>query len=286
MKKGSALRKETNRGALSAVSVSMTVILALAYWHDSLFFLHLELFVKEKPWFAALFMLALFVLKAFLPLFLPLFALYTMTGRLFSDDFLSVAVNLFGMALMVSLVYALGRMKTPHAWGKGRGRLASDTSKTEAVKRAKKKRARQKKNKTPPASSPTTMEDERQKAGGLISLVLLKYHEFRQKVRTGVSTALSKHTARSLFLFTLSPFPFGFLGKLCGENSFSFPLYLLLTLAGCLPRLLCATLLGMSLDDPSLPGFYFSFALTVFVSVGSLLLFFRGVDETETPLKE
>ena len=119
MKKGSALRKETNRGALSAVSVSMTVIFALAYWHDSLFFLRLEEFVKEKPWFAALFMLALFVLKAFLPLFLPLFALYTMTGRVFSDDFLSVAINLFGMALMVSLVYAMGRMKKPRARGRG-----------------------------------------------------------------------------------------------------------------------------------------------------------------------
>ena len=66
---------------------------------------------SAKNWVVAwLLMLSLSVLRAFVP-FLPSFAFYAMSGRIFPGNILPLAVSFSSVTLLYSLSYLIGRMK-------------------------------------------------------------------------------------------------------------------------------------------------------------------------------
>lgn len=225
-----------NVSTMYAMVLSCILVFFLLYSHDSLVWQKVEGMVKNHRILAVLFLLSLFVWRVFFPL-LPVFALYTMTGRLFVGNFVSLLVNLGGLALMASVTFLLGRYR--------HFRPLRRSFRPQGLSRIP-----------------------------ILRHIFKLYEEVR--VRTG--HLLEKHGGRSLFLLTLSPFPQGTLGKLWGEGNRPFVSYLFLVLSGNLPRVLSATLLGMSLNEPTSPFFGLSFLLSITVSVSSLF-FYRSAEK-------
>ena len=63
---------------------------------------------------AWLLMLSLYVFRAFVP-FLPSFAFYAMSGRIFSGKILPILVSFSGVALLYILSYLIGLLKSPRS---------------------------------------------------------------------------------------------------------------------------------------------------------------------------
>ena len=67
--------------------------------------------LAAKNWLVAwLFMLSLYVFRAFVP-FLPSFAFYAMSGRIFPGKVIPLLVSFSGVMLLYTLSYLIGRMK-------------------------------------------------------------------------------------------------------------------------------------------------------------------------------
>jgi len=105
------LFKEDNR--LARVYVIALLVFAVGFW----FYLRNRNLLNEVEDFAAknwiiawLLMLSLYVFRAFVP-FLPSFAFYAMSGRIFPGKILPFLVSFSGVALLYILSYLIGWMK-------------------------------------------------------------------------------------------------------------------------------------------------------------------------------
>lgn len=76
------------------------------------------------------------------------------------------------------------------------------------------------------------------------------------------------------FLRVISCLPGDVISMYLGATRTPFPSYLLASSLGILPGMICATLLGVSITDPSSPLFLFSVCLTVALSLGSALIYY------------
>lgn len=224
-------------GRLSVVHTLVTILAALIFLllvQNRALFSEIEAFAAGHLLIASLLVLAIYILRAFIP-FLPSFAFYTLTGRIIPGRFAALLLNLGGIFLLHSLSYLIGFLR-----------------------RLRKK-------------APHRLPN--------IGFFLLyrKYRAIKELLTKKTAKALRVRPSgfglfQTLLVFSLSPFPKKAFGKICGREGIGYPLYLPASLLGALPGMTSATLLGMSLSDPASPAFFLSLALTITVTVVSLIL--------------
>lgn len=103
--------KENKRLALLYfLAVSLFAIAFILYLRNRDFLTEVENLAAKNWLIAWLFMLSLYVFRAFVP-FLPSFAFYAMSGRVFPGKMLPLLVSFSGVTLLYVLSYLIGRMK-------------------------------------------------------------------------------------------------------------------------------------------------------------------------------
>ena len=100
--------------------------------------------------------------------------------------------------------------------------------------------------------------------------LMVKYPKFADVI----SKLDSKEFVMSFFLRIISCLPGDIVSMYFGATKASFTKYLLGSFIGTLPGIITATLLGMSVTDPSSPMFWVSLSLTVGISVFSFIFYF------------
>ena len=78
----------------------------------------------------------------------------------------------------------------------------------------------------------------------------------------------------SFFLRIINSLPFDVVSMYLGAVKTPFLIYLIGSLAGALPGVIAATIIGTSITDPSTPEFIFSGALTVMLSLASIAVYY------------
>lgn len=78
----------------------------------------------------------------------------------------------------------------------------------------------------------------------------------------------------SFFLRIINSLPFDVVSMYLGAIRTPFLIYLTASLAGALPGVIAATIIGTSITDPSSPEFIFSVALTVLLSLASIAVYY------------
>ncbi len=236
--------EKTNRLSVVYTIVSVLAVLVfLLLVQNRALFAEIEQFARERLLIASLLILAIYVLRAFIP-FLPSFVFYTLTGRLMPGRFSALLLNLAGLFLLHSLSYLIGflrRLSRLHGKKKKKSGLRLPNS-------------------------------------GFFFLYR-KYRFLKELFTEKTVRALGSGSFHTLLFFSLSPFPKKSFGKICGRAGIRFPLYIAASLLGALPAMTSATLLGKSLTDPTSPAFYASLILTVVVTVFSLVLFQKSNQE-------
>lgn len=103
--------KENKRLALLYfLAVSLFAIAFILYLRNRDFLTEVENLAAKNWLIAWLFMLSLYVFRAFVP-FMPSFAFYAMSGRIFPGKMLPLLVSFSGVTLLYVLSYLIGRMK-------------------------------------------------------------------------------------------------------------------------------------------------------------------------------
>ncbi len=223
---------------INTILSCLIVVLAIVYSRNAAIFDDIILFSSRHLPTACIFVLSLFVFKAFIPFF-PSFALYTLTGRILPYRIAAFFVNLAGAALVNTITYMKGAVKK---------RAVSDE------KRPEKSRKKQ----------------------VIAPLYRYKLVEKADMLFRRFKNAISGGDFKTMVIFGLSPIaPFKSFGAACGRSGTDFRIYIAGTLIGVIPKITAATFLGKSLSDPDSPVFFLSLTITVAVTVASALIVLR-----------